>query len=186
MSNRISIEIAVQLCYIFSNVDRVEGSIYSSTMLTIIKLNTQKKPIIQYQGELIERLPHGVVVQASWTLPTRDLGYACFESGDQFTEYFYTDRYFNIFAILSTSGQHKGWYCNIAEPAVLFDDHIEQIDLLLDVWINPRGEALILDEDEFAADMTLSAVQRNSARQGLQELLCMLTARQEVFSGIRG
>ncbi|MBV9690477.1 MAG: DUF402 domain-containing protein [Ktedonobacteraceae bacterium] len=158
----------------------------SSTMITIVKLNAQKKPVVQYQGELIERLPHGVVVQASWTSPTRDLGYTSFEPGDQFTEYFYTDRCFNIFAILSTSGQRKGWYCNIAEPAIVFEDHIEQIDLLLDVWINPRGEALILDEDEFAADTMLSQEQRSSARQGLQELLYMLAARQEVFSGIMG
>ena len=168
--------------HLFQNSGKVQY--VSSTMITIVKLNAQKQPIVRYEGELLERLTHRVVIQASWTLPTRDLGYTCFELGDQFTEYFYTDRCFNIFAILSTSGQRKGWYCNIAEPAMLFDDRIEQVDLLLDVWINPRGEALILDEDEFAADTTLSQEQRSSARQGLQQLLHMLTTQQEVFADL--
>lgn len=153
-------------------------------MITVIKLNVQKQPKVRYQGEVVKRLPHGVVIQAIWTWPARDLGYTRFETGDRFTEYYYTDRWFNIFDILSANGERKGWYCNITEPAMLFDDHIEQVDLLLDVWVSSEGKPLILDEDEFAADTILSEEQRHGARQGLQTLLQMLADRQEVFSDI--
>jgi uncharacterized protein len=151
-------------------------------MITVTKKDAQGQTKIQYKGEILERSAYGIVIQASWTLPTKDLGYTTFEPGDQFIEYYYMDRWFNIFDISSASGVHKGWYCNVAEPAGISDDHIEQVDLLLDVWVNSKGATLILDEDEFAADTTLSDEQRTRARQGLQALLQLIAARQEMFS----
>ena len=151
-------------------------------MITVVKLSPRGETKIQYQGEVVEHLSHGVIIQAYWSHPTKNLGYVSFEPGDRFIEYYYTDRWYNIFDIASTQGVRKGWYCNIAEPAVLFEDRIEQVDLHLDVWVSPQGETLILDEDEFAADTTLTARQRNGAQQALQELLQMIADKQEAFS----
>ena len=151
-------------------------------MITVTKKDTQGKPKIQYKGEVLERSAYGVVIQARWVQPTKELGYTTFEPGDQFIKYYYTARWFNIFDISSAAGVHKRWYCNVAEPAGISDDHIEQVDLLLDVWVNPKGATLILDEDEFVADTTLSGEQRTRARQGLQALLQLIATRQEMFS----
>ncbi len=151
-------------------------------MITVVKLSPRGETKIQYQGEVVEHLSHGVIIQAYWSHPTKNLGYVSFEPGDRFIEYYYTDRGYNIFDISSTQGVRKGWYCNIAEPAILFEDRIEQVDLLLDVWVSPGGKTLILDEDEFAADTTLTTRQRNGARQALQELLQMIADQQGAFS----
>jgi len=153
-------------------------------MVTVIKQNPLGETKLRYSAELLMRLTHGVVVAASWTLPVRDLGYTVFEPGDQFTEYFYTDRWFNIFAITRSDGTCKGWYCNVAEPAHIDDDTIEQIDLLLDVWVSPQGKPLILDEDEFAADTTLTPEQRIGAQHGLQAIVHLLATRQEMFASV--
>jgi uncharacterized protein len=154
--------------------------------VTVIKLSPQGEEKIRYTGCIVEHLARGVILLANWTLPMRDLGYARFELWDQFREYYYTDRWFNIFSISSAIGTHKGWYCNIAEPVQLGSDDIRQVDLLLDVWVNPVGEALLLDEDEFAiaAVTVLSERQQTGARQGLQMLLQMLETRQEAFSSL--
>ncbi len=153
-------------------------------MITVIKQDAEGAEKIRYQGELLERLETGVVIRAKWTLPTKELGYTRFERGDTFTEYYYSDRWFNIFDIRDVRGKRKGWYCNVAEPAVIFDDHIEQIDLLLDVWVSPQGKPLLLDEDEFAAATMLSEEQRKGAREGLRELLQMLATHSEVFASL--
>ncbi len=153
-------------------------------MVIIVKQNPLGEAKIRYSGEIVKHLSHGVVVQANWTLPARDLGYTIFEPGDQFTEYYYTDRWFNIFDIARSNGTRKGWYCNVAEPARIHDARIEQIDLLLDVWVSPRGEPLLLDEDEFTADTTLTQDQRVGAQQGLKALLHLIETRQEVFSSL--
>ncbi len=153
-------------------------------MITVVKQNPLGAVKIQYQGDIIEHLPNGVIIQAYWRHPAKDLGYVRFETGDRFTEYYYNNHWYNIFDIASPEGVRKGWYCNVAEPAVIYSDHIKQIDLHLDVWVTPRGETLLLDEDEFAEDTTLSEAQRHGAQQGLQDLLQVIAARQEVFSSI--
>jgi uncharacterized protein len=153
-------------------------------MITVVKQNPLREAKVQYQGEIVERTSHKVIIQAYWSRATKNLGYTSFETGDRFREYYYTERWFNIFDIASKAGKRKGWYCNIAEPAVLADNSIEQVDLFLDVWVTPTGETLILDEDEFVSDTTMSEEQRKGARQGLRDLLEMIAARQETFANI--
>src|SRR5579863_2588250 len=153
-------------------------------MITVVKQNPLGERQIQYSGDVIERSPDRVIIQASWTQPSKELGYTHFEPGDRFIEYYYANRWFNIFDIASADGKRKGWYCNIAEPALLFAERIEQIDLLLDVWVSPTGETLILDEDEFHSNTTLNDELRNGAERGLHDLLAIIAARQEMFSTI--
>jgi predicted RNA-binding protein associated with RNAse of E/G family len=151
-------------------------------MVTVVKLNTAGETKIQYEGEIVRHLEHGVVIQAYWKRGTTDLGYVRFEPGDSFTEYYYSDRWYNIFDIADATGQRKGWYCNIAQPASIFDGRIEQVDLLLDVWVDPRGKPLVLDEDEFAADQMMSAEVRQGALDALHELLEVIAAQREPFA----
>jgi uncharacterized protein len=151
-------------------------------MITVSKLNSLGETKIQYEGEIIERLTDGIIILAYWKHPLKDLGYARFEPGDRFIEYYYTNRWFNIFDISTADGERKGWYCNIAEPAYIYDDQITQIDLLLDIWVDPWGTLLLLDEDEFEADITLNNQQRTCARQGLQELFQMIATQTDPFS----
>ncbi len=149
--------------------------------ITIIKLDPSGTEKIRYQGQVKDVFATGVLVDAYWSHPPRDLGYTTFETGDHFSEYYYTDRWYNVFTIEAIDNTLKGWYCNVTQPAHIFADRIEQIDLYLDVWINNQGIPLILDEDEFIAASELSLQQRQGAQQGLQSLLKLLTTRQEMF-----
>ena len=151
-------------------------------MITVVKLNPQGAEKIRYPAEVSTYLENGVVLDAFWNYASRDLGYTVFEPGDHFVEYFYSDRWFNIFAISSANGRRKGWYCNVAAPARIDAELVEQVDLLLDVWVGLDGQALILDEDEFAADPTLTEAQRQGARQGLQDLLAFIAERRDPFT----
>lgn len=162
----------------------LEASIREQSMATITvnKLNPLGEITIQYQGEMIGRLADGIIIQAYWKNSLKDLGYVCFEPGDRFTEYYYTNQWFNIFDISNASNERKGWYCNIAEPAIFYDNQIKQIDLFLDVWVDPWGTPLVLDEDEYEVDTTQNDKQRQGARQGLDVLLQMIAAQVAPFS----
>jgi uncharacterized protein len=151
-------------------------------MVTVVKLNPQGEEKIRYPAQVSARLENGVILDAYWNHARKDLGYTIFEPGDHFIEYFYSDRWFNIFAIATADGQRNGWYCNIAAPALIATEQVEQIDLLLDVWVTPDGQLLILDEDEFTADLTITTEQRRNARQGLRDLLALIAARHEPFT----
>jgi uncharacterized protein len=150
-------------------------------MLTVVKRNPGGEETIRYSAKIAGHLESGIVLDAHWNNPRRDLGYTVFEPGDHFVEYFYSDRWYNIFAIENAQTDFKGWYCNVAQPALITEEYIDQIDLLLDVWIAPDGAFQVLDEDEFQADQTLTTAQRLGSVQGLHSLLALLAARGEPF-----
>lgn len=153
--------------------------------VTIHKLNSRGEPVLTYMGVVVERCAGGVRVQAIWERAAMDLGYVRFETGDRFIEWFFTDRWYNIFEIRAhESGALKGWYCNVAEPASITEERIACRDLVLDLWVSPDGAMLVLDEDELAADNSMDARTREQARQGLADLLAWVEARKAPFDGI--
>ncbi len=150
--------------------------------IIVYKLNTKGEVTVSYEAELAERIPGGVRLHARWTRSTLALGYTTFETGDRLVEWFYTDRWYNVFEIRTSEGDLKGWYCNIAEPATISQRAVLCRDLLLDLWVSPEGATQVLDEDEFEADTTLDGAERAAALSALDELLRMVHAREGPFT----
>jgi predicted RNA-binding protein associated with RNAse of E/G family len=150
--------------------------------ITVNKLDLNHKLLWSYTGHMIDRSVTMIKLEARFNRETRDAGYVVFEKNDRFVEFFYTDRWYNIFEIHSVKDDHlKGWYCNIAKPALFSGNAIDQVDLALDVWINPDGTTLILDEDEFTA-LWLDEVTRQQAQQAVQELITLVHQRDTPFN----
>lgn len=155
-------------------------------MMQIHKLDARGATTLIYEAEVAERLDDGVRLDALWTRPTTDLGYVVFETGDHFTEWYYTDRWYNIFEVASPDGALKGWYCNVAAPADIGDDQLFCRDLLLDLWVESDGSTLVLDEDEFAAETALDDATRDQALAGLAELQRLVAHREGQFRHLPG
>jgi predicted RNA-binding protein associated with RNAse of E/G family len=149
--------------------------------VSVHKLNTRGEITVTYTAELAERVPGGVLLEARWTRAPLPLGYTTFETGDRFVEWFYTDRWYNIFEVHAADGSLKGWYCNVAEPATITDTAIYCRDLLLDLWVSPHGTTHVLDEDEFAAETSLNAATRAAAERALNDLQNMVRERAGPF-----
>ena len=145
------------------------------------KLNTRGEVAVTYEAALAERLPNGVRLEARWTRAALALGYTTFETADRFVEWYFADRWYNIFEVHAGDGPIKGWYCNVAEPAVILESEVRCRDLLLDLWVGADGDTRVLDEDEFAADANLDDATRVAARAGLDELLRLVEARAYPF-----
>lgn len=71
------------------------------------------------------------------------------EAGTMTIEYFWTDRWYNLFRFLNDNGSVKLDYFNIAAPAVLSDRMLDFVDLDLDLVVRGSGRIEILDEEEF-------------------------------------
>jgi uncharacterized protein len=140
------------------------------TEITVFKLDEQGRKVWQYPARLLARGENFVCLEASFNRPDVDLGFTTFKQGDLFIEYFYSDRWYNLFAVYDRDdGEFKGWYANICRPAHLEARAVRCEDLALDLWISPQGQATLLDEPEFEA-LPLNAQERARSREAVEEL----------------
>ena len=140
-----------------------------------MKIRVQKKDLagnvlIEYEGDELHRDEHSIVLEALFTRDDMPFMDVVFKKADRFVEYYYSDRWYNIFAIYDRDdGKLKGWYCNIGQPALIEDRVVSYIDLALDLWVSFDGTQTVLDQDEFEA-LELNDELRQAALQGLNDL----------------
>jgi predicted RNA-binding protein associated with RNAse of E/G family len=150
----------------------------------IRKLDHAGNQVTVYPGRELWRNEHAIVLRTGWNRAPLDLGFVVLEPGDRWTEYFFTDRWYNIFRICASDGRLKGWYCNITRPASISADEIAAEDLALDLWVAPDGEMQVLDEDEFAV-LPLSPKERETAQQALAELQATVARKAFPFTRVQ-
>jgi len=149
--------------------------------VTVHKLNENGQEVWRYSGEVLERSDNSVTLQALFDHDDLDFHRLQIRRGDRFIETFYSDRWYNIFAIYDVDdNHHKGWYCNIARPARLEAEDVYADDLALDLIVTPEGESLVLDEDEFAA-LEISPEEHQRALETLAELKAMAANKSGPF-----
>ncbi|MCA9909910.1 MAG: DUF402 domain-containing protein [Anaerolineae bacterium] len=153
--------------------------------ITVEKRDHLGKTLIRYQGEVIERSAHHVCLVAHFVLNDIDAGYVVFRKGDTMTEWFFSNRWYNIFKLQDVDDGHlKGWYCNVTRPAVISEDLIHADDLALDVFVSPQGAVSVLDEDEFA-DLVLDDEERGAASNAVEALREAVRSRTGTFAEIQ-
>ena len=142
----------------------------SGMKFKVHKKNLAGEVKYQYEGELVSRDDHSIVIEALFDRADMPFMDVVFKNGDRFIEYYYTDHWYNIYTIYDRDdGNVKGWYCNVSKPAEFEDDIISFVDLALDLWIAEDGRQTVLDEDEFE-ELNLNDELRSAALHGLQEL----------------
>lgn len=100
------------------------------------------------------------------------------------TEYYWLDRWYNVFRFSDSDGKLKSFYCNINQPPTFDGDVLSYIDLDIDVLVAPDLTYKILDLDDFEANVKTYAypegVQTN-AHGALKELTMLIDARAFPF-----
>jgi uncharacterized protein len=166
----------------------VEASSQASDDVVVYKLKPDGSVAIEYPGRVLGRTADTVVLEATFGRGRMELGYVTLDTGDRFVEYFYTNRWYNVFIIYDgATGALKGWYCNITRPAVFVEAagrplHVRAVDLALDYFVQPSGQAFVLDEDEFAA-LNLGPEDTAAAWAALGELQRLAAERAGPFAG---
>ncbi|MEJ2262881.1 MAG: DUF402 domain-containing protein [Anaerolineales bacterium] len=138
--------------------------------VTVIKLDHKGQETWRYQGNVIERQSHCIILEAHFDREDTYVDSLVLRRGDRFVETYFDDRWYNIFEVHDRVDDHlKGWYCNIGSPAAFRDQTVSYRDLALDLLVLPDGRQLVLDEDEFA-DLPLKQAEREKAWEALAEL----------------
>lgn len=153
--------------------------------ITVYKCDHEGRVVWQYAGKVLERGPDWVCLTAVFNGREFDMEFITFRRGDVFTEWFYADRWYNVFRIADgPTGALKGWYCNITRPAQIAADSVRADDLALDVFVTPAGAFMLLDKDEFDA-LNLPPNDQQAALRAVAALRDLAAQRTEPFHEIR-
>lgn len=152
-------------------------------LIVVHKLAYDGHETWRWSGKLVERREKLTVIDAVFNGAPRDLGYMKLENTDLYHEFYYADRWFNIFQVFREDGPLKGWYCNICKPASFFGNEISFVDMVLDVFVYPDRQSLVLDEEDFEknAETVYSPGDATKAKSAVAELLAMVEQHQHPF-----
>ena len=104
-----------------------------------------------------------------------DLGYL--RRGTVSYEYYWLDRWYNVFRFHEPSGEFRNYYCNINLPPTFEDFELDYVDLDIDVLIDKHGSVVVLDEKEFEENIRLFSIPSeicDSARRAVDELTLLI------------
>ena len=138
------------------------SSLLAGAELTIVKLAPDGSEAARYRGEVVGHSDDSwILVQATWTNRTIEVGELSFCPGDDLLEWFSRRHPFNAFAVFSPEARLKGWYANVTHPARLDATTDPPMliwhDLFLDLVGLPDGSFTLRDDDELLASGLVKA-----------------------------
>lgn len=139
---------------------------------------TWKAELIRREGSLVildAKFPDEIVHDLLGTIP----------SGTQSLEYYWLDRWYNIFRFAQPDGTLRNYYCNVNVPAKFDGETLSYVDLDLDILVDPDFSYRVLDLEDFETNTRIYGYTdeiRANARQALDELVRMIESRAFPFS----
>lgn len=134
--------------------------------------------LAQRQGSLI-------VLDAEFEFEVQHHLLGDIQHGTRTIEYYWLDRWYNVFRFLRTDDSTRLYYCNVNMPPQLESDVLTYIDLDIDILVQPDFSYQVLDHEEFAANAARYGYSEDTKRQAeaaVAELIKMIEARQFPFA----
>lgn len=98
-------------------------------------------------------------------------------SGTHSLEYYWLDRWYNIFRFAEPDGTLRNYYCNVNMPPTFDGDILSYVDLDLDILVEPDLSYQLLDVEDFeknAEAYSYSVDVKTNARRAVTELVNMI------------
>ena len=105
--------------------------------------------------------------------------------GTRTIEYYWLDRWYNVFRFLKADGSTRLYYCNVNLPPKVEHDVLTYIDLDIDILVQPDLSYQVLDLDEFAANAKRYGYSEDTKRQAdaaVAELISIIEMGQFPFA----
>ena len=99
--------------------------------------------------------------------------------GTRSIEYYWLDRWYNVFRLAHASGQLRNYYCNINSPPVFDGKVLSYVDLDIDILVEPNLSYRIVDLEDFesnAARFAYPEEVRADVQNGLDDLVGLIEA----------
>ncbi|MGH9905448.1 MAG: DUF402 domain-containing protein [Pyrinomonadaceae bacterium] len=99
-------------------------------------------------------------------------------------EYYWLDRWYNIFRFGKPSGELQSYYCNINVPPAFDGEILSYVDLDIDILVEPDFSYRVVDIEDFERNASQYGYSPNvqaSAKQAVRELVTLIETRDFPF-----
>lgn len=145
-------------------------------------------PHRHWRAQLVKQEEQLLVLDAKFEKEIEHSLLGTIHRGTVSVEYYWLDRWYNIFRFLGPDGELRNFYCNINVPPNFCRDTLSYIDLDMDVLVEEDMSFSVLDEDEFAANalkFNYPGEIQQRAYQALEELIRMIKLKSYPFNCLR-
>jgi protein associated with RNAse G/E len=114
-----------------------------------------------------------------------DLGHI--EKGTLSHEYYWLDRWYNVFRFENPTGKLRNFYCNVNKPPEFSGNALDYVDLDIDVLIHADLTHEILDQEEFRSNIIRFGYPDDlvaKAVESLEELVRLFAEREFPFESL--
>lgn len=157
-------------------------------MITINALSFDGRLRKSWQAEIVRTSPPLLIARGVFDTEIQHPHLDVIRPGTISYEYFWTDRWYNIFRFDDPKHGFRQFYCNLCMPPTLSSDTLSYVDLDIDVIVGADGVAAVLDEDEFvenAEGMQYPAEVHEQTRLALSELHELIERREFPFDHLQ-
>ena len=138
-----------------------------------------------WQCELIEHVDDGLVLVGVFETAVSHPDLGLIKPGTVSHEYYWLNRWYNIFRFHGPDGTFRNYYCNINMPPVFESGVLDYIDLDIDVVVWPDSTYQVLDLAEYeanAANFAYPKTIRSRVSETLSDLVAMIEAGELPFA----
>ena len=104
--------------------------------------------------------------------------------GTRTVEYYWLNRWYNVFRFFKEDGSTSLWYCNINTPVKFEASVLTYVDLDIDIVVQPDFSFQVLDMEEFETNARrygYSDEEKCQAQKAVDELVSIIKTRQFPF-----
>lgn len=134
--------------------------------------------------ELIEQVDPLILLLGEFDRDVEHPGLGSIRQGTISYEYFWLDRWYNVFRFHEPDGEFRNYYCNVAMPPTFADNVLDYVDLDLDVLVWPNKKCEVVDRDDFernALKYNYPNKVRERAEASIEEILRMIGKGESPF-----
>jgi protein associated with RNAse G/E len=157
----------------------------SADRITVRVLKHDGAEYRRWDASLKSRDGDLIVLDAEFEVEVTHDSLGTIAKGTRTIEYYWLNRWYNIFQFLENDGSTRLFYCNVNTPPALEDNVLTYVDLDIDLLIGPDFSYQVLDLEEFKANAELyqySDQTRQNAQAAVEELKQMIERRQFPFA----
>ena len=157
----------------------------SATPITVRVLKYDGTEYRQWQAQLVRCDGSLMVLNGEFDIEVQHSQLGHIPLGTRTVEYYWLDKWYNVFRFLGNAGETRLWYCNVNMAPIVKDSVLTYVDLDIDILVQADFSYRILDLDEFELHTRLFSYPQEVqevAKNALAELISRIEGRQFPFN----